>query len=310
MIRSCLKMTIHSCSFVQFVPFVANKNTLAVITKPVIAFFFFIAPLLALGQQEIKIMSYNIRLDVKSDGENWWEKRKNKVTGLLNYYEADFIGLQEVLHNQLLYLKASLPGYSFTGVGRDDGKEAGEYSCIFYRKDKYTVVEQSTFWLSPTPGMPSKGWDAALNRVCTYGLFKNIKTKKFVWVFNTHFDHMGKLARLESAKLIIKKINELNTKNYPVIVTGDFNSRPGDEPSQYMMANMQNSRSISKLVYGAADTWNGFTFNEKPNGCIDYIFVSNDKRITVSKFATITDSYEMKYPSDHFPVLATINIDK
>ena len=279
--------------------------------KQVIAFVFFLtSALFAKAQAEVKVMSYNIRLDVKSDGENWWEKRKDKVAGLVNYYEADFVGLQEVVHNQLLYLKDSLTGYNFIGVGRDDGKEAGEYSCIFYKKDKYSVVEQSTFWLSPTPDIPSKGWDAALNRVCTYGLFKNNKTKKLVWVFNTHFDHMGKLARLESAKLIIKKIHELNTKNYPVIVSGDFNSKPEDGPSQYMMANMQNSRSISKLVYGAPDTWNGFKFNEKPNGCIDYIFVSKDERISVLKFATITDSYDMKYPSDHFPVLATINIDK
>jgi len=266
--------------------------------------------LFANAQAEVKVMSFNIRLDVKSDGENWWEKRKDKVAGLMNYYEADFIGLQEVVHNQLLYLKDSLRGYSFIGVGRDDGKQAGEYSCIFYKQDKYTIVEQSTFWLSPTPGLPSKGWDAALNRVCTYGLFKDKKTKQLLWVFNTHFDHMGKLARLESARLIIKKISELNTKNYPVMVTGDFNSKPEAEPSQYMMANMQNSRSISKLVYGNADTWNGFKFNERPDGCIDYIFVSKDDRITVSKFATITDSYDMKYPSDHFPVLATINIDK
>ena len=279
--------------------------------KQVIAFVFFLtSALFAKAQAEVKVMSYNIRLDVKSDGENWWEKRKDKVAGLVNYYEADFVGLQEVVHNQLLYLKDSLTGYNFIGVGRDDGKEAGEYSCIFYKKDKYSVVEQSTFWLSPTPDIPSKGWDAALNRVCTYGLFKNNKTKKLVWVFNTHFDHMGNLARLESAKLIIKKIHELNTKNYPVIVSGDFNSKPEDGPSQYMMANMQNSRSISKLVYGAPDTWNGFKFNEKPNGCIDYIFVSKDERISVLKFATITDSYDMKYPSDHFPVLATINIDK
>jgi endonuclease/exonuclease/phosphatase family metal-dependent hydrolase len=255
-------------------------------------------------------MSYNIRLDLKSDGENWWEKRKDRVAGMINYYEADFVGLQEVVHNQLLYLKDSLRGYDFIGVGRDDGKEAGEYSCIFYKKDKYTLIQQSTCWLSPTPDVPSKGWDAALNRVCTYGLFRNNKTKKFVWVFNTHFDHMGKQARLESAKLIVKKINEFNTKNYPVIVTGDFNSKPFEEPAQYMVANMNDSRSISKLIYGNADTWNAFKFNEKPEGRIDYIFVSKDDRISVSKFATITDSYEMKYPSDHFPVLATLNITK
>lgn len=266
--------------------------------------------LFASAQFEVKMMSYNIRLDVKSDGENWWEKRKDKVAGLMNYYEADFIGAQEVLHQQLVYLKDSLHGYDYIGVGRDDGRQAGEYSCIFYKKDRYTLIRQSTFWLSPTPDTPSKGWDAALNRVCTYGLFKHKKTKKMLWVFNTHFDHIGKTARLESAKLIIKKIAELNTHNYPVIVSGDFNSRPEDEPSQHMMMNMQNSRGISKLVYGAADTWNAFKFNERPNGCIDYIFVSHYQYLYVSKFATLTDSYDMKYPSDHFPILATINIDK
>lgn len=265
----------------------------------------------AAAQSVVKVMSFNIRLDVKSDGENWWEKRKDKVSGLINYYEPDFTGLQEVLHHQLVYLKDSLHGYGFIGVARDDGKEAGEYSCIFYKKDKYTVVQQSTFWLSPAPDTPSKGWDAALNRVCTYGLFRNNKTRKLLWVFNTHFDHVGKTARLESARLINKKIKELNSKkNYPVILTGDFNSRPEDEPVQFIMENMQNTRAISKQVYGNADTWNGFKFNEKPNGCIDYIFASHYKYMSVEKFATITDSYDMKYPSDHFPVLATINIYK
>lgn len=279
--------------------------------KKIIASVVFLSVVLfATAQTDVKLMSYNIRLELKSDGENWWGVRKDKVAGLMNYYEADFIGLQEVLHQQLVYLKDSLRGYDYIGAGRDDGKEAGEYSCIFYKKDKYTLVQQSTFWLSPTPDIPSKGWDAALNRVCTYGLFKDNKTKQLLWIFNTHFDHMGKQARLESAKLIIKKISELNTKKYPVLVSGDFNSRPEDEPSKYMTANMQNSRSISKLVYGAVDTWNAFKFHEKPDGCIDYIFVSNNQRITVLKFATITDSYDMKYPSDHFPVLANIMINK
>lgn len=279
--------------------------------KQLIAWLFFSCMgLFANAQTPVSIMSYNIRLELKSDGENWWGIRKDKVAGLMNYYEADFIGLQEVLHQQLLYLKDSLRGYEYIGVGRDDGKEAGEYSCIFYRKDKYSLVQQSTFWLSPTPDVPSKGWDAALNRVCTYGLFRHYKTKQLLWVFNTHFDHMGKQARLESAKLIIKKIKELNVKNYPVLVSGDFNSRPEDEPALYMMEHMRNSRSAGKLVYGAADTWNAFKFHEKPDGCIDYIFVPKEERITVLKFATITDSYDMKYPSDHFPILANLTINQ
>jgi len=146
--------------------------------KIFIAFVIFILPVVVNAQQEIKVMSYNIRLDVKSDGENQWDKRKDKVAGLMNYYEADFIGGQEVQHHQLQYLLQNLNGYSYIGVGRDDGKEAGEYSCIFYKKDKFDVVQQSTFWLSPTPDSVSKGWDAAYNRVCTYALFKDLETKK------------------------------------------------------------------------------------------------------------------------------------
>jgi endonuclease/exonuclease/phosphatase family metal-dependent hydrolase len=278
--------------------------------KRLITFLFFISPFLVGAQQEIKVMSYNIRLDVAADGENRWDARKDKVAGLMNYYEADFIGGQEVQHHQLKYLLEHLNGYSYIGVGRDDGKEAGEYSCIFYKKDKFEVIEQSTFWLSPTPDSVSKAWDAAYKRVCTYGLFRNKKTKQQFWVFNTHFDHVGKVARLESAKLIIEKIKELNAKNYPVVLSGDFNSKPNDSPIEYITNNMQNSRSISKLVYGPADTWNGFKFNQKLDGCIDYIFISNGEKVSVSKFATLTDSYDMKYPSDHLPVLATIQINK
>ncbi|HSN61738.1 MAG TPA: endonuclease/exonuclease/phosphatase family protein, partial [Ferruginibacter sp.] len=251
--------------------------------------------LAAFSQQEIKVMSYNIRLDVASDGENRWDLRKEKVAGLMNYYEADFIGGQEVQHHQLTYLLQQLNNYSYIGVGRDDGKEAGEYSCIFYKKDKFDVVQQSTFWLSPTPDTISKGWDAAIVRVCTYGLFKNKKTKQLFWVFNTHFDHIGKTARLESAKLITEKIAQLNTKNYPVILSGDFNSKPDEAPAQYMVSKLINSRNISKQVYGNADTWNGFKFTEKPNGTIDYIFTNNLKKLSVTKFATITDSYDLKY---------------
>lgn len=269
-----------------------------------------IFPFTLLAQQEVKVMSYNIRLDVASDGENRWDMRKDKVAGLMNYYEPDFIGGQEVTHPQLQYLANNLNGYSYIGVGRDDGKTKGEYSCIFYKKDKYDVVQQSTFWLSPTPDAVSKGWDAAYVRVCTYGLFKDKKTKLLFWVFNTHLDHMGKIARLESAKLIAQKMADLNTKNYPAILTGDFNSHPDDAPIQYLAGTLQNARTISKIVYGPADTWNAFKFTEKLNGTIDYIFVSENKKISVAKFATITDSYDLKYPSDHLPVMATISIKK
>lgn len=262
------------------------------------------------AQIEVKAMSYNIRLNTDSDGENRWELRKEKLATLINYYNADFVGTQEVLHSQLIYLQQQLNAYSFIGVGRDDGKQAGEFSALFYKKDLYNVKTSGTFWLSPTPDTPSKGWDAALNRVCSYGLFQHKKTKQYVWVFNTHFDHVGKIARVEAAKLIIEKINLLNTKNYPVILTGDFNVRPEEAPIATITGSMVNSRTVSEIVHNNADTWNGFKFNEEPNGCIDYVFISKDPKIEVKKFITITDSYNKKYYSDHFPVMATLFLKK
>lgn len=266
--------------------------------------------LLVDAQTEVKVMSYNIRLNVQSDGENRWDLRKDRVANLINFYEPDFLGGQEVTHGQLLDLNNTLPKYAYIGVGRDDGKEKGEYSCIWYKKDKYQLLQQSTFWLSPTPDSITKGWDAAIVRVCTYGLFKDKKTKQKFWVFNTHFDHIGKTARLESSKLIVEQINKLNTKYYPVILTGDFNSKPDEAPAQFLLSKMQNTRNISSLVYGDAPTFNAFKFKEKLENCIDYIFTSNSEKISVNKFATLTDSYDLKYPSDHLPILATIIINK
>jgi endonuclease/exonuclease/phosphatase family metal-dependent hydrolase len=276
--------------------------------KIVAAFTALLFSLISGAQTEVKVMSFNIRLDVKSDGENWWENRKDKVAGLMKYYGADFIGGQEVQHHQLVYLKEQLSGYDHIGVGRDDGKEKGEYSCIFYNKEKFVPVKQGTFWLSQTPDTVSMGWDAVCNRVCTWGLFRLGKTKKMIWIFNTHFDHMGKLARTESAKLILAKMKELTAgKNYPVVFMGDLNSKPADEPVSILNTELNNARTISaETPYGPADTWNGFKFNKQPEGCIDYIFTSRFEKLTVRKFATITDSYDMKYPSDHFPVMASL----
>lgn len=268
--------------------------------------FLFLLHTTAFTQTSAVVMTYNIRLNVKSDGENWWENRKDKVAALMSYYEADFIGAQEVQHEQLEYLLKTLPHYSSIGVGRDDGKTAGEYSCILYNNKNYRPVQQSTFWLSQTPDKVSMGWDAVCNRVCTYGLFEHIKTKKKVWVFNTHFDHVGDTARYESAKLIIERVKQLTSQqNYPVLFTGDFNSQPGDAPVQYISEHLNNARMISNTPpYGPEATWNAFKFNEVPKGWIDYVFVS--KEVTVQKYAVLTDSYDKKYPSDHFPVLVHI----
>ena len=258
--------------------------------------------------QEIKVMSYNIRLDVKSDGENWWENRKNRVSDLMNYYEADFIGCQEVLFHQLHFLQSELNTYEYIGVGRDDGKTAGEFSCIFYQKNKYKLLHQETFWLSPTPDSVSFGWGAACRRVCTYGLFQLKSNNKKVLVFNTHLDHISEQARQESVKLIAEKANQISQKHhYPIIIMGDFNSKLDEIPAKWMSEKFYNTRTVCESKpYGDSDTWNGFQFDKKPQGCIDYVFVSKDDKWSIKKFATITDSYQMKYPSDHFPILATL----
>ncbi len=264
------------------------------------------------AQSTLRVMSFNIRLDVESDGENRWDARKEKVAALMNYYEPDFIGAQEVQHHQLQYLLSTLKNYRSAGVGRDDGKTGGEYSCILYNHRRVEPVRQSTFWLSATPDSVSRGWDAACHRVCTYGLFKIKSTGQLCWVFNTHFDHVGEVARASSARLIIERIQSLNRGyGYPVVLTGDFNAQPGDEPVKYIASYMTNCRQVSlQNPYGPADTWNAFRFDQQPEGCIDYIFIAPASKWKVHKFATITDSYNQKYPSDHFPVMATLELIK
>lgn len=269
-----------------------------------------ISSLFCQAQTGISVMSFNIRLDMASDGENRWDARKDRVASLMNFYHADFIGGQEVQYHQLQYLLQQLKGYTYIGVGRDDGKEGGEYSCIFYNQEKFILLQSATFWLSPTPDSISKGWDAAYKRICTYGRFQDKKTRQQFWVFNTHLDHIGQTARLESVKLIWQRIGIINKKGLPVILTGDFNSKPEEPAANFISGMMQNARHISSIIHGNADSWNAFKFLEKPSGCIDYIFLSNDKRFSVNSFATITDSYDLKYPSDHFPVFASIYIKK
>lgn len=198
-------------------------------------------------------------------------------------------------------------------MGRDDGKTGGEYSPILYDTSRFKLVRQGTFWLSERPDTVSRGWDAACNRVCTWGLFKvpNYSTESkpgnpYVFVFNTHFDHMGDTARKKSAELILRKIRELNPNRHATIVMGDFNSEPGQPAIQTLETMLFETRNQSEEVLGNADTWNAFRFQEKPKGWIDHIFTYPKDRFLVRKYATLTDSYDLKYPSDHFPVLVEL----
>lgn len=260
--------------------------------------------------QSLKVMSYNIRLDLASDGENDWTHRLPFFTGQVLFYEPDVLGVQEATPSQVTDMSNSFPQYLYTGEGRDGGGK-GEASGIYYKKDRLTLLQTKTFWLSETPDTISKGWDAALNRVCTYALFKDKHTKKKFWVFNTHLDHIGELARTNSIALILTKIAALNKKNDPVVFMGDFNTEPGAARLEQIKKVMDDSRAVSlEKPFGPAGTFNGFKHNEPVTKLIDYIFVSKGPAIQVKKYAVLSDSDRLRYPSDHLPVYAEITIKK
>ncbi|RDI13367.1 endonuclease/exonuclease/phosphatase family protein [Flavobacterium sp. AG291] len=259
-----------------------------------------------INAQDITVMSYNIRLDVASDGENRWDNRKEMLASQVLQKNPDFMGVQEALPQQMDYLNKNLKNYKYIGVGRDDGKREGEFSAIFYNISKYKVIEQSTIWLSPTPDRVSIGWDAAYKRVCTYGLFENLKTKQKIWIFNTHFDHIGNIARQKSAELILDKIKAVNTNNFPFVLTGDFNLEPDSEPIKLITTQLNDSRIVAEETSGSVATFNGFNIKEKPKVRIDYVFIP--KTITVNKYETLVDVKYNRYPSDHFPVYVELTV--
>lgn len=257
-------------------------------------------------EAQLKVMSYNIKYANENDGENSWSKRKDYLASQIRFYEPHIFGVQEALHRQLEFLKEKLPGYEYFGKGRDDGTQKGEFSAIFYKSEKFELLEQGTFWLSSTPATPGKGWDAAYPRVCTYGLFKEKASGKEFWVFNTHFDHVGKEARKESARLIHKKIEELNKNETPLILMGDLNLEPETEEVKFLSTHYKDSKKEAEVVFGPEGTFNAYDFNTPVTRRIDYIFTNNG--INVEKYGVLSDSRDLKYPSDHLPVLVHLEL--
>ncbi|MGA9590787.1 MAG: endonuclease/exonuclease/phosphatase family protein [Salegentibacter sp.] len=278
--------------------------------KKPIFFFVFLFVQISLYSQTMEIMTYNIKYANENDGENSWSNRKEFITNQLKFYEPDAFGVQEAVKQQMDYFKDHLDGYDYVGVGRDDGKEGGEYSAIFYKKSRLKVLKHDTFWLSETPQKPSKGWDAAYPRICTYALFEDQQTGEKFWYFNTHFDHIGDKARKESAKLIWKKIQELNSEDLPAILSGDFNLEPDTESIRYLSEKMDDSKAISEgVVFGPEGTFNGYEFDKPVTRRIDYIFLSHED-FKVLKFGVISSSKDLRYPSDHLPVMVKLELKK
>ncbi|HEY9117748.1 MAG TPA: endonuclease/exonuclease/phosphatase family protein [Roseivirga sp.] len=257
--------------------------------------------------QEFNVMSYNIRYDNPNDQENWWGHRKEAVVSLLKTHEPLVFGVQEAVIGQMNYLKEHLTNYDYVGVGRDDGEKAGEFSAVFYNKSQIEMLEEGTFWLSPTPDRVSKAWDAALPRICTYAKFKFKEGGKEFWFFNTHFDHVGVQARDESSKLIIQKIKEISTSNDVIILSGDFNTTPDKAPYANITQYLDDAAKLSDTKpIGPRGTFNGFKIDAELEDRIDYIYTKN---LSVLEYKHLEDKRPNGlWVADHLPILARVAI--
>lgn len=260
--------------------------------------------------QTIKVATYNMRNDNNSEDSthgNGWKQRYPVISALIQFHDFDIFGTQELLYHQILDLSKNLPAYDFYGIGRDDGKQAGEFSEIFYKKDKFRLLAHGDFWLSETPEKPGLGWDATCcNRICSWVWLQDKKSKKKFYVFNAHYDYQKDLARNESSKLILKEIKRI-AGTQPVIFMGDMN---GSNETQWYktIANsgiLKDTYKEASNPYANNGSFNGFGKTVKSNEVIDHIFVTS--QFKVQKWGILTDTYHGKYPSDHFPVVAVIN---
>lgn len=280
------------------------------------------------------VASYNIRQinDADSVAGNGWAVRCPVLAQVIRYHEFDIFGTQEGFLRQLSDLKSALPGYDYIGAGREDGIHAGEHSAIFYRTDKFEVIEKGDFWLSETPDVPSVGWDAVLPRICSWGHFRHIDSGREFLFYNLHMDHIGKQARVESAALVLRKMEE-SGGGLPVFLTGDFNvDQTHSSYSVLTSGKLADAYETCGLRYALNGTFNDYATDNYTDSRIDHIFVSPS--VKVEKYGVLTDtyrsrsgesagsarhsanapqdvaiySYVARTPSDHFPVAAKVRL--
>ena len=265
------------------------------------------------AQNYLNVMTFNVRLNTPRDSANAWPFRKDMAASQVLFYQAHLLGVQEALPEQMDDLQASLKKFKYVGVGREDGKRKGEFSAIFYDTTRLQLLQTKTFWLSQTPDVPgSKSWDAAITRIITWAKFKDRVTGKIFFHFNTHFDHIGKVARRESAKIMLETVHNVAGKTVSII-TGDFNSTPADEPIRIITdstnpLHLSDTKKISVTPhFGPSGTFNSsFLAKESTDQPIDYIFLKNGG--TVLQHATLANSWGGRTSSDHFPVFARIKL--
>lgn len=260
--------------------------------------------------QDLSVATYNIRCENRTDDANGngWKRRCPHVVALIRNYDFDLFGAQEVTKNQLDDLQNQLPAYGRVGVARDDGKDKGEFSPIFYQKAKFNVLQSGTFWLAPNDSLPTIGWDAALPRICTWARLQPINGTRF-WFFNLHMDHIGKVARLESAKLVLRKITEM-CGSEPVILCGDFNMDQQSAGYQALSQTLIDAFEGATLKNATKPTFNDYDINKTGDSRIDHLFVTNHFKI--NQFDVLTDTYQadtVRLPSDHYPVRALLKLN-
>lgn len=264
------------------------------------------------AQNTLNIMTFNIRLDVaEKDSMNNWQYRKERVSNQILAHQTDIVGVQEARPNQMIDLQKLLPEYKYVGLPRENN-DWGEYSAIFYNTKRIEVIEDYTFWLSQTPTeVGRKGWDAACPRIVTFALFRDRITNDTFYIFNTHFDHEGQVARRESAKMLLEYIQNI-ADSRPVLAMGDFNATPSDEPiriitSQNDDRHLTDSKTASQTPHqGPTGTFNGFNQREGAYP-IDYIFIKN--QVAVLEHATLLQRWNGYFSSDHFPVFVRVKIN-
>lgn len=257
----------------------------------------------------LNIASYNIRMQTSADqGDKAWENRKQWANAIVKKHDFDIFGTQEGFQNQLIDMLADNT-YAYIGVGRDDGKNKGEHSAIHYKKDRFEVLDKGDFWLSETPDIPSTGWDANVKRICSWGKFRDKKTKKEFFVMNAHYDHQAKIARYESSKLVLSKIKSI-AGDTPIFFMGDLNAESTENSIETLSSSgvLWDSRHSSvKPIYGTEGTYHGYKLDGKTQTRIDYIFVS--KTIRVKQYGVINDDIATgKFSSDHFPILVNAEL--
>lgn len=264
-----------------------------------------------IAQNEINFLTFNIRYNTESDSLNAWRFRKDKVVAQIRFLKADIFGVQEALKGQIDYLQSAFTEYSYEGVGRDDGRDRGEYSAIFYNKRKFRLIRGETCWLSETSHVPgSRGWDAAHTRIVSWVNLEDQMSGQSLFVFNTHFDHVGKIARHESALLLLNIVDSI-AAGAPAIVMGDFNASPTDESIRILTDEKRSNRlfdtnSFSQEPhYGPNGTFNAFGPKEVSDSPIDYIFFKSNN-VKVLQHATISESWNGRFASDHFAVFAKV----